>query len=72
MEMKTLGNFAYTSLMDGGQNYYFGGGYDVASESKDGIMQYGTSPARIPNPNIKWEESEQIDLGLMHVSSIVL
>ncbi|MDD2644808.1 MAG: TonB-dependent receptor [Bacteroides sp.] len=60
---ENIGNFAYTSLMDGGQNYYFGGGYDVASESKDGIMQYGTSPARIPNPNIKWEESEQIDLG---------
>lgn len=26
-------------------------------------MQYGTSPAAIPNPNVKWEESEQIDVG---------
>ena len=60
---QSIGNFRYTSLMDGGQNYYFGGGYAVASESKNGVMQYGTSPAAIPNPNVKWEESEQIDLG---------
>lgn len=60
---QNIGNFRYTSLMDGGQNYYFGGGYSVASESKNGVMQYGTSPAAIPNANVKWEESEQIDLG---------
>ncbi|MDR1200053.1 MAG: TonB-dependent receptor [Tannerellaceae bacterium] len=60
---QNIGNFRYTSLMDGGQNYYFGGGYLVSSASKDGMMQYGTSPAAIPNPNVKWEESEQIDLG---------
>jgi TonB-linked SusC/RagA family outer membrane protein len=60
---QNIGNFRYTSLMDGGQNYYFGGGYLVSSASKDGVMQYGTSPAAIPNPNVKWEESEQIDLG---------
>ena len=58
-----IGNFRYASLMDGGQNYYFGGGYSVASASKGGTMQYGTSPAVIPNPNVKWEESEQIDIG---------
>ena len=60
---QSIGNFRYTSLMDGGQNYYFGGGYSVASASKNGTMQYGTSPAAIPNPNVRWEESEQIDLG---------
>lgn len=60
---ENIGNFRYTSLMDGGQNYYFGGGYVVSDESKSGTMQYGTSPAAIPNPNVKWEESEQIDLG---------
>lgn len=26
-------------------------------------MQYGSSPAAIPNPDVKWEESEQTDLG---------
>lgn len=51
-----IGQFRYTSLMDGGQNYYFGSG-------KTSTMQYGTSPSKIPNPDVKWEESEQIDLG---------
>lgn len=60
---ENIGNFRYTSLMDGGQNYYFGGGYVVATESKNGVMQYGSSPAAIPNPDVKWEESEQTDLG---------
>lgn len=60
---QNIGNFRYTSLMDGGQNYYFGGGYAVSSAANSGTMQYGTSPAAIPNPDVKWEESEQIDLG---------
>ena len=65
-----IGNFLYTSLMDGGQNYYFGGGYQVneADPAKvgeiTGSMQYGSSPGYIPNPNVKWEESVQTDLGL--------
>ena len=51
-----IGPFKYTSLMNGGQNYYFGSGtYST--------MQYGSSPANISNPNIKWEQSEQTDLG---------
>ncbi len=60
---ENIGNFRYTSLMDGGQNYYFGGGYAVSSDSKNGVMQYGTSPSALPNPNVRWEESEQTDLG---------
>lgn len=65
-----IGQFLYTSLMDGGQNYYFGGGYQVnqADPSKigetTGIMQYGSSPGYIPNPDVKWEESAQNDIGL--------
>jgi TonB-linked SusC/RagA family outer membrane protein len=51
-----IGQFRYTSLMDGGQNYYFGSG-------KASTMQYGSSPSKISNPDVKWEESEQIDLG---------
>lgn len=53
---QSIGNFAYTSLMDGNQNYYFGSG-DYST------MQYGASPARIANPDLIWEESEQIDIG---------
>jgi len=60
---ENIGNFRYTSLMDGGQNYYFGGGYSVATDSKTGTMQYGTSPSALPNPNVRWEESEQKDVG---------
>jgi TonB-linked SusC/RagA family outer membrane protein len=60
---ENIGNFRYTSLMDGGQNYYFGGGYSVATGSKTGTMYYGTSPGVLANKDVKWEESEQIDLG---------
>lgn len=65
-----IGQFLYTSLMNGGQNYYFGGGYSVNQGDPtkigeiDGSMQYGSSPARIPNPKIMWEQSEQIDAGV--------
>ena len=60
---ENIGNFRYTSLMAGGQNYYFGGGYSVATGTKTGTMQYGTSPSALPNPNVKWEESEQTNFG---------
>lgn len=65
-----IGQFLYTSLMDGGQNYYFGGGYKVNQGDPSkigetaGIMQYGSSPGYIPNPDVKWEESAQTDIGL--------
>ncbi|MGV8962350.1 MAG: TonB-dependent receptor [Candidatus Saccharimonadaceae bacterium] len=64
-----IGQFLYTSLMNGGQNYYFGGGYNVNQGDPTkvgettGIMQYGSSPSSIPNPNVKWEESAQTDVG---------
>ncbi|MCD8031436.1 MAG: TonB-dependent receptor [Bacteroides sp.] len=61
---ENIGNFRYSALLDGGQNYYFGGGYSVKDNGKSGNMQYGTSSGAIPNPNIKWEESEQIDFGI--------
>jgi len=53
--------FGYTSLMDGNQNYYFGSG--ATGTATASTMQYGSSPSRIANPNLKWEESEQLDLG---------
>lgn len=64
---ESIGNFSYTSLMDGGQNYYYGGGYvvdPVNGGTKNGTMQYGSSSGRIPNPNVKWEESEQTNIGI--------
>ena len=53
---ENIGNFRYTSLMDGGQNYYYG---PNGKES----MQYGQSPGALANSTIRWEESEQTDLG---------
>ncbi|WP_418893616.1 TonB-dependent receptor [Limibacterium fermenti] len=64
-----IGQFLYAAMLDGGQNYYFGGGYKVnqGDPSKlgeiSGNMQYGSSPAAIPNPDVKWEESAQTDIG---------
>ena len=61
---ENIGNFRYASLMDGGQNYYFGRGWDVTSAGFTSEMQYGASAGALANPTIRWEESEQIDLGL--------
>lgn len=61
---ESIGNFRYRSLMDGGENYYFGGSYDVVDKTNTGTMIYGTSPGAVANPDIKWETSTQIDLGV--------
>ena len=64
----SIGNFLYTSLMDGGENYYFGGSYvpDMTGKAgtNAGSMVFGSSPGRVANPNVKWETSEQIDFGV--------
>ncbi len=54
---ENIGNFRYASLMDTGQEYYFG------NEGTNGTVQSGSSPAALANPTIRWEESEQLDLG---------
>lgn len=51
-----IGQFRYTSLMQGGQNYYFGSGDNLA-------MAYGASPSALSNPDVKWEETEQTNVG---------
>ncbi|UKK51403.1 TonB-dependent receptor [Prevotella sp. E13-17] len=52
-----IGDFAYTTLTTIGasSNYYFG---QTAS------MVYGSKANRLANEDLKWEESEQTDLGL--------
>jgi TonB-linked SusC/RagA family outer membrane protein len=54
---ESIGQFAYMSLMSGGQNYYFGSG---SSQS----MYYGISSSGASNADLKWEESVQTDAGL--------
>ena len=56
---ENIGNFRYASLMDTGQEYYFGIG-----SAPYGNMYSGASPAALANPTIRWEESEQVDVGL--------
>ena len=52
-----IGDFAYTTLTatGGSSNYYYG---QTAS------MSYGSKANRLANEDLKWEESEQTDLGI--------
>ena len=51
-----IGEFAYTTLTytGGNTNSYFG---------KTAVMDYGSKATRLANEDLKWEESEQTDLG---------
>lgn len=44
----------YEALINGGRNYSFGTSGSVAP---------GSSPGRIANPDLKWEETKQTDIG---------
>lgn len=52
-----IGDFAYTTLstVGGSSNYQLG---------KTAIINIGSKANRLANPDLKWEESEQTDLGL--------
>jgi TonB-linked SusC/RagA family outer membrane protein len=52
---ESIGDFRYTSVMGTGSIYFFG--YDK-------IQYNGMIPTRIANPSLKWETSEQLDIGL--------
>jgi TonB-linked SusC/RagA family outer membrane protein len=52
---ENIGDFGYTSVIGNANIYYFG----------DSKTQYnGTQPTRIANPSLKWETSEQTNIGL--------
>jgi TonB-linked SusC/RagA family outer membrane protein len=48
-----IGDFLFESTVSGGRNYTFGNGYEI-----------GYSPNAPPNPNLKWEQTSQLDLGV--------
>ena len=52
-----IGDFAYTTLTatGGSSNYYYG---------KTASMAYGSKANRLANEDLKWEESEQTNLGI--------
>ncbi len=55
--VNVLRNYAYDATIDYGGSWYQ---YDV--EKAD--VALGSRPGRLPNPNLKWETSEQLDLGI--------
>lgn len=48
-----LGNFRYISTVGGGRNYIFG----------DDIYHIGYSPDAPANPDLRWEETSQLNIG---------
>ncbi|MBS4014361.1 MAG: TonB-dependent receptor [Bacteroidetes bacterium] len=48
-----IGDFQFLSTMNSSRGYIFGDG-----------RAFGTSPSYIANPDIRWEESEQIDIAI--------
>ena len=55
--VNVLSGYRYATSISKGSTWYQ---YDVDSPS----LSYGSTPSGIANPNLKWETSEQIDLGL--------
>lgn len=54
---EAIGPFRYTANVAMGNNYTFGG-------AGNQVIQSGSKPSGTPNPDLKWEESEQYDAGL--------
>ena len=54
-----IGDFTYAVYMNSGNNYVFGSGAD-GSES----MVQGTKPSGLANPDVRWEQSHQTDIGV--------
>lgn len=52
---ENIGNFQYIALAASGNNAIFG---------KDETVVNGVKASQLPNPDLKWEESEQTNLGL--------
>ncbi|MBE5321866.1 TonB-dependent receptor [Pedobacter sp. MR2016-19] len=50
-----IGDFSYVSLVNSGRNYTFG---------TTDVSTIGWSPAALSNPDLKWEETHQTDIGL--------
>lgn len=55
----SIANFVYAVYMNSGNNYPFGSGGN-GSES----ITIGAKPSGLANPNARWEESRQTDIGI--------
>ena len=54
-----IGDFTYAVYMNSGNNYILGSG-GAGNES----IAIGTKPSGLANPDVRWEESRQADIGL--------
>ena len=54
----SIGDFVYAVYMNGGNNYHFG------TQGNTEAIYQGSKPSGLANPNVRWEESKQADLGL--------
>ena len=57
--VSTLSGYQYSSTISYNSQFY-----QEDPNSGDGSPVYGSVPSRLPNPNLKWETSEQVDVGL--------
>ena len=55
----SIGNFTYAVYMNSGNNYVFGSGANGSE-----VINIGAKPSGLANPNVKWEESRQTNIGL--------
>jgi TonB-linked SusC/RagA family outer membrane protein len=51
-----IGQFNYTATLSGGSNYTFGNGTNE-------VIYNGVKPSKLTNPEVKWETSEQFNIG---------
>ena len=54
-----IGDFRYAVYASSGNDYSFGSGANGTE-----TLNHGTKPSGLANPDIKWEESAQTDLGI--------
>lgn len=54
----SIGDFTYAVYMNGGNNYHFG------TQGGTEAVYQGAKPSGLANPNVRWEESRQTDIGL--------
>lgn len=57
--VNVLSNYPYTSPIAMNQSFY-----QYNPSVGDGKLSYGSKPTGLANPDLTWETSEQVDLGL--------
>jgi len=59
--VNVLNNYQYSTSISKGSNWYE---YGINETAADYELVYGSLPSGLANPSLKWETSDQIDLGL--------